>query len=240
MEIFNAYRHHAAGQRVHTVSALASAIAAEYPDYCIVATTHDLIKFANNTGQASADLVQEGPPSLFLREYNSTLRVTNDDDLHTLLQTSIIFAHYKYTWSDNEYLVFVAEGQDSLTPIVTPGCGRRSYILSKPAEGEMAGKSISKAADELILAAGIFAENSNDEVWVFDQGSWKKDKSLWVGTQGANFDSIVMPGDMKESILRDVDGFFDGKEYYREFGTPWKVMKKIQVAFRDLPFNFLV
>jgi hypothetical protein len=222
MEIFNSFRHHTSGQRIHTVSALASAIATAYPDHCIVTTSHDLIKFAK-AGHATASLAQDGPPSLFSRVYNPSLRISNDDDPHTLLKTGIVFAHYEYTWHGAEYLVFVAEGQSNLNPMADDNCDRRSYILCKPAQGEIAGKSISRAADELILAAGIFAEKSDNEVWVFDQGSWTKDKSLWVGAQGADFGSIIMPADMKESIVRDVDGFFDAKEHYREFGTPWKV-----------------
>jgi transitional endoplasmic reticulum ATPase len=219
-EVFNAYRSHASGHRISTNTALQTAILSQYPDHCLTATSHDLIKYAD-AGHASAIVVQDGPPNLFNRDYDSNLRRSNDGDPSTMLKTVIVFAFYDYSWQGHEYRVLVAEGQNSL---LSGPCDRRFYILSKPHAGEVAGKSLSKAADELILAVGIWVENSDDEVWVFDQGRWVKDKALWVGAQDADFDAIIMPPEMKSAIMRDVMGFFDAKEHYREFGTPWKVI----------------
>lgn len=54
---------------------------------------------------------------------------------------------------------------------------RRFHIVSKPSDYEVAGRSISAAADALIMAVGQWTENS-DEVWVFDMSSWQKDRNL--------------------------------------------------------------
>lgn len=56
---------------------------------------------------------------------------------------------------------------------------RLFFIVSKPADGEIAGRSISAAADAHILAAGVWIENSDEEVWVFDMSSWQKDR-IWL------------------------------------------------------------
>ena len=111
-----------------------------------------------------------------------------------------------------------------------PGCDTRYYLLNNADDdgpGAAAGKNLttkmSQTAHDLILAASIWAEKSHEEVWVFDQGRWSKDKELWQAVQGVRYEDVILDEAVKAAIMRDVTGFFDAKKDYLEFGTPWKV-----------------
>ena len=109
-------------------------------------------------------------------------------------------------------------------------CDTRYYLLDKASDDEIIAMTrknptmtISQNAHDLILAASIWAEKSHEEVWVFDQGRWSKDKELWEAVQGARYEDVILDEAVKGAIMRDVIGFFDAKKEYLEFGTPWKV-----------------
>ncbi|KAF2456616.1 P-loop containing nucleoside triphosphate hydrolase protein, partial [Lineolata rhizophorae] len=223
-ELYVTYRSHNSGSRIHTDTTIQSALLEQYPDKCLTCTHCDLIKFAEE-GNATAAIVKDGPPRLFRRDFapaNNTIRLAGDR-VFGRLNTQVTFGCYDYVWTDPNgqeltFLIYVVEGQSNLGGI----CDRRYYILKEPAEGEVVGQASSAAADELIMAAGIWSERSHNEVWVFDQGRWLKDKALWAAVQDAEMDDIILDEQMKLSITRDVLGFFDAKDVYAQFGTPWK------------------
>lgn len=43
--------------------------------------------------------------------------------------------------------------------------------------------------------------------------------------QSGSWKDIILDEGTKRSIMRDVIGFFDARETYAEFGTPWKVRR---------------
>jgi transitional endoplasmic reticulum ATPase len=51
-------------------------------------------------------------------------------------------------------------------------------------------------ARDLILAAGLFAEEIHDEIWVFNQGFWYKDHNLWVEVQKADWKDVILDDGM--------------------------------------------
>jgi len=57
---------------------------------------------------------------------------------------------------------------------------------------------------------------------VFDQGMWQKDKELWKSVQKATWDDVILEEDRKTSLIKDIDGFFNGEANYKEFAVPWK------------------
>lgn len=62
----------------------------------------------------------------------------------------------------------------------------------------------------------------HDEVYVFDQGNWFKDKSLWTAVQTATWNDVILDPEMKDNIIKDVEGFFASRAIYEEYSVPWK------------------
>lgn len=61
-----------------------------------------------------------------------------------------------------------------------------------------------------------------DEVLVFADGSWSKDPALRRAIEGTTFANLILRGDLKEEIRRDVERFFAARATYERFGVPWK------------------
>ncbi|KAI9836884.1 MAG: hypothetical protein M1819_001049 [Sarea resinae] len=211
---YDAYEEHTSGHRIHTASAIHIALRKAYPNHCITACSCDLVKYANS-GHAVADLAEDEPPNIRSRVFEAARRRTFDDDPGQL-RDAVLFGRYDYRWEGHKFLVYVVQGETFAR------CDNRTYILSEPERGQAANRSVSQSADALILAACAWAERSHEEVWVYDQGRWNKDKELWKAVQDKNFDDIVLEGTLKSSIMRDMVGFFDGRKLYAEYGAPWK------------------
>lgn len=97
-----------------------------------------------------------------------------------------------------------------------------NYILVEDVDAE--GKEVAqKKADELIAAASSWAQELHDEVLVFDQGFWQKNRDLWQNVQKSNWEDVILEKGKKEAIIEDVIGFFNAEEKYKEFNVPWKV-----------------
>jgi len=77
-------------------------------------------------------------------------------------------------------------------------------------------------ARRLILEAGLFSQELHSEIWVFNQGFWRKDAELWYEIQKANWDEIIMKPEYKEEVKKDVYGFFESEHVYKELGIAWK------------------
>lgn len=61
-----------------------------------------------------------------------------------------------------------------------------------------------------------------DEVLVFANGSWEKDPALRRAIEGSTFANLILRGELKDEIRRDVERFFAARATYERFGVPWK------------------
>ncbi|KAF8897713.1 P-loop containing nucleoside triphosphate hydrolase protein [Infundibulicybe gibba] len=77
-------------------------------------------------------------------------------------------------------------------------------------------------ARALLLSAGVWSERLHDEIWVFDQGFWRKDHGLWAEVQKADWKDVILKDDFKKALQKDVYGFFTSEEIYKELAIPWK------------------
>jgi len=77
-------------------------------------------------------------------------------------------------------------------------------------------------AHRLLLEAGLWSQELHNEIWVFNQGFWRKDAELWYEIQKANWEDIIMKPEYKEEVKKDVYGFFDSEAIYKELGIAWK------------------
>jgi hypothetical protein len=74
------------------------------------------------------------------------------------------------------------------------------------------------------LAADVFeyANSLKKEIWVFQNGNWKKSKSLYKAIETASWDDLVLDESFKDGLKRDTDTFFGSQDIYDSLGIPWK------------------
>lgn len=216
--VYRTYCGHNSGSRIQTDTTIQAALLSLYPSCDLTCTTCDLIAFAQ-AGNAIATLNEDVHPTLRSWGFEPAARKPLDGSVAGRVTQAILFGQFDYVWRNNRFQVFVVDGQNNLMG----QCDRRCYVLAQPPLVRKENQSGNEDVEKLVLEAGIWSEQGHDEVWVYDQGRWSKDKELWRMVQGGRWEDIILDEDKKKSIIRDVIGFFDARETYAEFGTPWKV-----------------
>lgn len=97
---------------------------------------------------------------------------------------------------------------------VTYGQKSQHYILHEGSD---------EPARALLLAAGVWANVAHDEIWVFNQGYWRKDHALWESVQVGNWKDVILKDEFKKALKKDIYGFFKSEALYKQFAIPWKV-----------------
>jgi len=74
------------------------------------------------------------------------------------------------------------------------------------------------------LAADVYewANSLKKEIWVFQNGSWRKSKALYKSIEATSWDDIVLDESFKESLRRDTETFFSSQDVYKSLGITWK------------------
>ncbi len=216
--IYDIFRTHNSGLRIHTDTTIQAALLAQYPSHTLTSTTCDLIKYAD-AGHAIAVLNEDIHPALRSWTFEPAARKPLDGSAAGSLAETILFGRYDYVWRDLRFQVFVVDCQNSRQ------CDRRCYVLHQPLEAGEMDQDGRKVMEALVLAAQIWSQEIHEQVWVYDQGRWIKDKELWWMTQRGSWEDVILDESTKRAIMRDVTGFFDARETYAELGTPWKVRR---------------
>lgn len=207
INVFEDYQKHNAGLQVSSETAILSSLRGRYPDWTVTVTPGhpDLFAFAI-AGQAKAELDTKSESlSAWRLHIPPTQRISQEEGKMT---DQVLFGKYDYEWKGKLFIVY------------TDMFSNKNYILHKRGHELVDGRC--KATDELIAAATKWNNNVHDEVLVFDQECWTKNIELWSSVQDASWDDVIMDKDMKETLVNDVEGFFDCRDNYKEFSVPWK------------------
>lgn len=214
------YFQHSEAKRVYTEALMVKTIRAQHPEHhLVVCGALDLLAFAKRRLDVECRL-REPDLSHIDRQYIPPARRYNDDNDGTWSQR-VQFGCYDYTFQDNNFLIYIVEGRDG--QIIR----RNTYLLIVPPESAKTSSEQKKAAqdqcDALIAAATKLLVELVDEVLMFDNGLWHKNKELWKNIQNADWADVILEEDRKKAIIEDVIGFFDSEKRYAEFEVPWKV-----------------
>ncbi|KZO96830.1 P-loop containing nucleoside triphosphate hydrolase protein [Calocera viscosa TUFC12733] len=120
----------------------------------------------------------------------------------------VTYGTFVVAWDKYEFLLHVIR-----FPIINYGYVTYSYLLHEGPE---------EPAHRLILEAGLHDQELHNEIYVFNQGFWRKDPELWHEIQKANWEDIIMKPEYKEEVKKDVYGFFESEQIYKELGIAWK------------------
>ena len=215
-DVFSDRERNLAGLNKSATSVLLASLRTRYPDWSVTLTSaHEapLRPFAE-AGNATAilDLRQDK-----YVQYHSMApvyrRVSRDPGKVVGRET---FGKYDYTWDSKSFIVYFAECAVELQGMV-----HNYFILAKRDE-DSDGDAIPKAVSDLIAAASHWNLQPHDEIFVFDQQRWVKDKELYKSVMSSTWDDVILGAEMKNNLIQDVEGFFDNKGAYEEFAVPWK------------------
>ena len=214
-KVFEDWRKHFDAPCGSTGTVILSILRGRYPDWTVTATPSKtgLISFAA-AGQAKADFD-------FSEDLHTSLRIhmppqSRMSEKPGQLRDKVTFGKYNYAWKEHSFIVYLAEYDE--------GWSRRAstlFILSKREQGRTS-ESVPQHVDELITAASAWEDELHDEILVFDQQMWFKDKELYQAVKSASWEDVILNKEMKENLVKDVEGFFDCQDDYKEFAVPWK------------------
>jgi transitional endoplasmic reticulum ATPase len=133
------------------------------------------------------------------------------------LEDDVKFGRWSYTWQKNDYILYEIGYQQPilLRPVTW------LFVLS-PHSHEAIKNGNHAATDDLLLAVGEWTKELHEEIEVFDDAHWRKDKELWKSVQNASWDEVILDPTMKANLIQDVQSFFDNQELYKSLKVPWK------------------
>ncbi|KAK5171230.1 uncharacterized protein LTR77_004374 [Saxophila tyrrhenica] len=215
-EVYNDFKKHCSADRVNTDLAVTISIREKHPDAhvtTISAPDCDLLGFAE-AGSLETRLRTEGDNFLAQRTY--TPPATRLEQGQGSLGERVGFGFYDGRYDGQEFNFYEARWRDEFF-----GRGTKNYyILSPKAEIDAAGHSA--WVDSLLLAASKWTSELHDEIYVFDSGEWDKNKHLWKAVQNSKWDDVIMDPATKDTLVSDVQNFFDSRSIYEEYAVPWK------------------
>ena len=212
--VFEDYQKHNSASQVSTEIAIISSLRGRYPDWEVTVTPAyptNLLAFAQ-AGQAEAKLDTKAEDFSAWRIHSPSSDRTSQNP--GVMSDHVLFGKYDYTWKDQAFIVYSATFQQG------HGQAKNHYVLHKRGHELIEGRC--KVTDDLIAAAAQWSNNVHNEVLVFDQEMWTKSTELFSSVQSSSWDDVIMNEDMKETLVKDVEGFFDSREEYEEFLVPWK------------------
>jgi len=212
--VFKDFQAHRNQPSASTEVAIVTSLRKHYPGWTITVTPEStgLIAFAD-AGKAQAKLDRETDQSILRRSYKpATGRAAG---MPGQFEDQIIFAKYEYRWEETPFLVYLAHYVENFQNV------RNYLVLYKREEADLVNGQ-SKTVDALIAAASQYGNDLHEEVLMFDQERWTKNKELWKSVQESTWEDVILDKDLKDVLVRDVEGFFDCRDDYKQFAVPWK------------------
>jgi len=77
-------------------------------------------------------------------------------------------------------------------------------------------------AEQFFSTVCAWVAEVRSEILVFQDGHWQKSEQLFEAIKSASLDSLVLPGNMRETIANDFLKFFESKDTYSRYKIAWK------------------
>jgi transitional endoplasmic reticulum ATPase len=199
IETFDAWKEHCDLPRLETDLVLLEILRDTHPQYHITQTSSyacDLLGFAK-AGHATATIDDNDTRYNASRYYRPSPGPRMLKKPGTLVD-AVKFGRWLYTWEEKEYILYQAD-YGAARP------HQMSFILS-PRDGNETQERYHPATDALLLAVGTWSTALHDEIYVFDNGVWIKDKALWKSVQDASWDEVILNREMKANLIDDIQG----------------------------------
>lgn len=211
---FNAVLDHSSGQRFNSEVVLQHALRDLHrPDTVtwIDAEDCDILGFAE-AGHANARIDDGDDTYTAIRRYKIPTRALDEPEGSVI--DDVLFARWTYEWNGRSVVCYKMEWVDY---------GFREqkyYAVVTDRSGLIKGRCT--YTEELIKACGTWTRQLHDEVYVYEDGYWQKDKTLFSAVSKASWDDVIINPAMKTAIINDVESFFGSRETYLQYNIPWK------------------
>ena len=214
-EVSKSFFQNASAPRVDTDAVIFNSIQQEHPgvSITIVPTISANLKAYAAAGHATFKTIEQNAAGqkIWPDSLKWTLFVPPAKRLgggNGTLSELVQFESYLYTWNEMSFLIYYAAGRDGVMyfPRET-----NQYILGDK-----------NAAQALVMAAGKWTSVLHDEIWVFNQGAWRKDSALYQSMLKARWEDVILDEDMKVDLVDTVERFFDSEDQYDRLRVPWK------------------
>ncbi|GJJ75468.1 hypothetical protein EMPS_07826 [Entomortierella parvispora] len=214
-QAFVSFKDHFNGHKVSTEVRMLESIRGCHPEYQVTRVSESKFDLRGYARAGHATITKEEGHEHFdaTRSYSSP--GSRLEKTPGFLYDTVRFGRWKYSWKSFEYLVYEVLYQDPHSSPV-----KLYYILSPRPGGVQSSKNV--ATDELLLAVGAWSKELHKEIHVFDNGYWQKDAELWKSIQGSSWEDVILNENLKTSLMRDVQGFFENQQLYKKLAVPWK------------------
>ncbi|EPQ59004.1 P-loop containing nucleoside triphosphate hydrolase protein [Gloeophyllum trabeum ATCC 11539] len=171
-----------------------------YPDHSLVLTPSDVLLYPGARAEpiAPSDVITN---LLFIPLARRSAAGPG------VLLDEVFFGSFKVFWNNNEFILYTTKWYDSYI------LKQQNYLLYDCSEAAMR---------EFLLEAGKWSTEVHEEIWVFNQGYWRKDGGLWAEVQKADWKDVILKEEFKTSLKKDIFGFFSSEDLYKELAIPWK------------------
>lgn len=140
--------------------------------------------------------------------------------LYSTLQSGVL----EFEWEGIEFLVYKFGWQSNI--------GQRKalydFVFGDKTKGgstssdKAGGEEETSEGEKLVTEVYRWQTSLKDEMWVFQDGAWQKDKEMWRSIQACSWDDLVLEGQFQQGLVRDTETFFSSKEIYQSLGITWK------------------
>ncbi|HEY1959145.1 MAG TPA: ATP-binding protein [Polyangiaceae bacterium] len=113
---------------------------------------------------------------------------------------------WRVTWKGETLHVVVAEWQEGWNK------ANRNWVLARDQE----------TARAFILDVARVTNDPRDGILVFHGSCWQRSHELWVETQKASFDELILARTLKQRIREDFERFLASRATYEAHGLPWR------------------
>lgn len=211
---FDAFNNHGSNLRVNSEVALQAALRDIHrPDHVtwVKAGDCDILGFAE-AGHAKARISDGDDTYTAIRKYRVPARFL--DEPEGSVDDKVLFARWRYEWNKRCVLCYKFRWVDE-------AWATREYYAIVTNTSQIVDNHC-KYAEGLIKACGVWTQELHNEVYIYEDGHWDKNKMLFSAVSKASWDDVVIDPVMKSDIIRDVESFFGSQSTYSQYNIPWK------------------
>jgi transitional endoplasmic reticulum ATPase len=212
---YDAFHSHGSSSRINSEVFLQAALRNIHrPDTVtwIKAEDCDILGFAE-AGHANARKDDSDETYAAIRKYKVPARSL--DEPQGSVTDDILFARWQYEWNGRSMPCYKLKWVDDW------GWHVREYY-AVVTDGTSMKDGHCSFTEELIKTCGAWTQKLHDEVYMYEDGDWQKNKELFKAVVKASWDDVIIKPAMKTDIINDVDSFFGARATYQEYNIPWK------------------